>query len=59
MSSFKTPIASRHLKKYSSKWDGNVFSNNGIRIWLFVGLVLVADREILIAALEITTGRNK
>lgn len=34
------------------------FSDNGTRIWLFCGPG-VADRKILIAILEMATGRNK
>lgn len=35
-------------KKYNSKWEPDVFSDNGIRLRLFVDLASVADREILI-----------
>lgn len=59
MSTFKTPIASRHYKKYNSKWEHDAFRDNGIRLWLFVDLASVSDREISTAVLERAMDGNK
>lgn len=47
---FPNPQSIKALKKkkYNSKWEPDVFSDNGIRLRLFVDLASVADREILI-----------
>jgi len=46
-------------KKKNSKWEPDVFSDNGIKLRLFVDLASVADREILIVVWEMATSRSK